>query len=141
PSRLLHASAVGPIHAATGRLLPLGLGSVTVTGGSWAPYLERNARTAIPHAQSWMEKLGWVGNFAAVVEGSIAAVREGREFSDSDVYKLMEAMAWEIGRTGDPDMERRCQELAALITPAQESDGYLNTRFGHEGAAPRSSSS
>ena len=136
-SPLLHASPVGPIHSDTGRHLPLGLDSVTVTGGSWAPYLERNALTTIPHAQSWMEKLGWVGNFAAVVEGSIAAVREGREFSDSDVYKLMEAMAWEIGRTGDPDMERRFQELAAVITPAQESDGYLNTRFGHEGQEPR----
>lgn len=89
---------------------------MTITGGSWAPYLERNARTTIPHAQSWMEKLGWVGNFSAVVDGTIAAVRQGREFSDSDVYKLMEAMAWEIGRTGDEDMERRFRELTAVIT-------------------------
>lgn len=110
---------------------------MTITGGSWAPYLERNARVTIPHAQSWMEKLGWVGNFRAVVDGTIAAVRQGREFSDSDVYKLMEAMAWEIGRTGDEDMERRFRELTAVITPAQEADGYLNTRFGHDGQEPR----
>ncbi|MGO1567873.1 MAG: glycoside hydrolase family 127 protein [Brachybacterium sp.] len=130
-------SPVGPIHPADGSHAPLGLDAVTITGGSWAPYLERNARVTIPHAQSWMEKLGWVGNFSAAVDGTIAAVRQGREFSDSDVYKLMEAMAWEIGRTGDPDMERRFQELTAVITPAQEADGYLNTRFGHEGQEPR----
>lgn len=134
---LLHASPVGPIRSGAGAHLPLGLDAVTITGGSWAPYLERNARTTIPHAQSWMEKLGWVGNFSAVVDGTIAAVRQGREFSDSDVYKLMEAMAWEIGRTGDEDMERRFRELTAVITPAQEADGYLNTRFGHEGQEPR----
>ena len=133
----LHSTPLGPIRSDAGMHRPLGLDSVTITGGSWAPYLERNARTTIPHAQSWMERLGWVGNFTAAVEGTIADVRQGREFSDSDVYKLMEAMAWEIGRTGDPDMERRFQELTAVIVPAQEDDGYLNTRFGHEGQEPR----
>jgi len=130
-------SPVGPICPHAGAHHPLGLDAVTITGGSWAPYLERNARVTIPHAQSWMEKLGWVGNFSAVVDGTIAAVRQGREFSDSDVYKLMEAMAWEIGRTGDQDMDRRFRELTAVITPAQEADGYLNTRFGHAGQEPR----
>ena len=130
-------SPIGPIRPHAGAHHPLGLDAVTITGGSWAPYLERNARVTIPHAQSWMEKLGWVGNFRAVVDGTIAAVRQGREFSDSDVYKLMEAMAWEIGRTGDQDMDRRFRELTAVIVPAQEADGYLNTRFGREGQEPR----
>ncbi len=130
-------SPVGPICSDAGIHHPLGLDAVTITGGSWAPYLERNARVSIPHAQSWMEKLGWVGNFSAAVDGTIAAVRQGREFSDSDVYKLMEAMAWEIGRTGDQDMDRRFRELTAVIVPAQEADGYLNTRFGREGQEPR----
>jgi len=130
-------SPVGPICSNAGSHHPLGLEAVTITGGSWAPYLERNARVTIPHAQSWMEKLGWVGNFRAAVDGTIAAVRQGREFSDSDVYKLMEAMAWEIGRTGDQDMDRRFRELTAVIVPAQEADGYLNTRFGREGQEPR----
>ena len=31
----------------------------------------------------------------------------GREFSVSGVYKLMEAMAWEIGRTSDEHLEER----------------------------------
>lgn len=132
-----HDCPVGPIRSAAGIHAPLGLDSVMITGGSWAPYLERNARVSIPHAQSWMEKLGWVENFSAAVDGTIAEVRQGREFSDSDVYKLMEAMAWEIGRTGDADMERRFGALTAVILPAQEADGYLNTRFGHAGQEPR----
>jgi DUF1680 family protein len=58
-------------------------------------------------------------------------------FADSDVYKLMEAMAWEVGRSGAADADRRFRELTAVIAPAQEPDGYLNTVFGREGQRPR----
>ena len=50
-----------------------------------------------------MEKAGWIGNFAKAAAGTVVGDREGREFSDSEVYKLTEAMSWEVGRTGDPD--------------------------------------
>ena len=58
-------------------------------------------------------------------------------FADSDVYKLMEAMAWEVGRSGSADAERGFGELTAVIAPAQEADGYLNTVFGRAGQPPR----
>nr|WP_231980473.1 beta-L-arabinofuranosidase domain-containing protein [Tessaracoccus coleopterorum] len=63
--------------------------------------------------------------------------RRGREFSDSDVYKLIEAMAWEVGRTGDEALEAEIERLGALIEAVQEDDGYLNTRFDHPGLDPR----
>ena len=54
--------------------------------------------------------------------------RRGREFSDSEVYKLLEAMAWEIGRTGDADARRPVRaRSSARVAAAQEPDGYLNT--------------
>jgi DUF1680 family protein len=58
-------------------------------------------------------------------------------FADSDVYKLMEAMAWEVGRSGSTDADERFRELTAVIAPAQEQDGYLNTVFGRPGQRPR----
>lgn len=132
-----HPHPIAPVRSTAGHHSPLGLDAAAITGGTWGPYLERNARVSIPHAQSWMEKLHWVGNFRSVVDGDIAEKRVGREFSDSDVYKLMEAMAWEVGRTGDEDMDRRFRELTAIIVPAQEDDGYLNTAFGHPGQEGR----
>lgn len=78
---------------------------------------------------------------SAAVDGTIAAVRQGREFSDSAVYKLMKAMAWEIGRTGEQDIDRRFRELTAAIVPVQEADGYLNTRFGQTGRSRATSAS
>ncbi|MBK5250141.1 MAG: glycoside hydrolase family 127 protein, partial [Actinomycetales bacterium] len=65
------------------------------------------------------------------------ADRRGREFSDSDIYKLLETMSWEIGRTGDADMEERLRALVARVAPAQEADGYLNTAFGRPGQGER----
>lgn len=126
-----------PIAPSTGVLRPLGLGEVRVTGGFWGDLQHVNATAIIDHAERWMERVGWIGNFDAAAEGRLPEDREGREFSDSDVYKLMEAMAWELGRTNDPELEARFQSLVARIAPVQESDGYLNTMFGRPRQAPR----
>lgn len=128
------AVPVAPSHS---RLRPLGVRDVTITGGFWAHLQQLNATTMIEHAQSWMERLGWIDNFDAAVEGRLPQDRQGREFSDSEIYKLLEAMAWEVGRTGDQAMDDRLRALAARVAAAQEPDGYLNTRFGRTGQEPR----
>ena len=84
-----------------------------------------------------MERLGWTANFTHAAAGTIVGNHQGMMFADSDVYKLMEAMAWEVGRSGSADAERRFGELTAVIAPAQEADGYLNTVFGRAGQPPR----
>ena len=40
-------------------------------------------------------------------------------------------MAWEVGRTGDAELDATIGEIATAAAGAQERDGYLNTRFGH----------
>ena len=40
-------------------------------------------------------------------DGTIAGNHQGMVFADSDVYKLMEAMAWEVGRSGSTDADDR----------------------------------
>lgn len=126
-----------PVAPSRGRLRPLGIADVTIEDGFWADLQRLNATTMIEHAQSWMERLGWIGNFDAAVEGRLPADRRGREFSDSEIYKLLEAIAWEYGRTGDPAMDERFRALAARVAAAQEPDGYLNTMFGRPGQGAR----
>ena len=125
-----------PVTPAAGVWRPLGIGDVRITGGFWADRQRLNGTAIIRHCESWVEAMGWAGNFDAAVEGRLPRDRRGREFSDSDVYKLIEAMAWEIGRTGDQDMDRRLRALVDRIAPVQEPDGYLNTMFGRPGQAP-----
>ncbi|HUX68948.1 MAG TPA: beta-L-arabinofuranosidase domain-containing protein, partial [Cellulomonadaceae bacterium] len=126
-----------PVAPSTGRWRPLGLADVTIDSGFWADLQRLNSTAMIAHCEEWVETMGWIGNFDAAVEGRLPADRRGREFSDSEIYKLLEAMSWEVGRTGDAALEARLQALVARVAPVQEADGYLNTRFGRPGQAPR----
>ncbi|MET9764605.1 beta-L-arabinofuranosidase domain-containing protein [Streptomyces sp. NPDC006372] len=125
-------SLVLPVAPTRGRLRPLGLDEVRITGGFWARRRHVNATATLAHCRDWMEREGWTGNFRAAAKGRIDRDRRGREFADSEVYKLLEAMAWE-GAAYDEDVAA----LTGTISPAQHPDGYLNTAFGRPGQPPR----
>ncbi len=126
-----------PVVPATGRLQPLGLAQVRITGGFWAERQEVNRVATLAHVEHWLEREGWLANFDAVARGDVATTRRGREFSDSEVYKLLEAMAWELGRRPDADLEERFAAIVRRVAAAQASDGYLCTRFGNPGQDAR----
>ena len=130
-------SSVLPVAPSRGRLRPLGLDEVRITGGFWDRRREVNATATLDHCREWMERVGWIGNFSAAVEGRVHRDRRGREFADSDVYKLLEAMAWAAGSGADPALDTQIAALTETIAPAQEADGYLNTAFGRPGQQPR----
>ncbi|RIQ19592.1 glycoside hydrolase family 127 protein [Jiangella rhizosphaerae] len=126
-----------PVVPARGAQRPLGFAEVRVTGGFWAGLQATNADATLEHCESWMERLGWLANFDRVASGATGPDRPGWSFSDSEVYKLAEAAAWEYGRTDDPAADAMVRRLTARIAPAQDADGYLNTCYGHGGQAPR----
>ncbi|MBO3100757.1 glycoside hydrolase family 127 protein [Cellulomonas fengjieae] len=126
-----------PVAPSRGALRPLGLDEVQITGGFWAQRQAVNATASLGHIEHWMEREGWIGNFDAAAAGTSAGRRAGREFSDSEVYKLLEAMAWEVGRTDDEVLDARFRAIVGRVGAAQEPDGYLNTNFGRPGQRPR----
>lgn len=126
-----------PVAPRAGRLRPLGLDEVRITGGFWAQRQSVNGRHTLAHIGHWLEREGWVANFDLAATGALPESRRGREFADSEVYKYLEALAWEIGRTGDDGLEADFCELVDRVARAQEPDGYLNTNFGRPGQAPR----
>ncbi|WP_305788331.1 glycoside hydrolase family 127 protein [Symbioplanes lichenis] len=126
-----------PIDPAHGVLQPVGVRDVTLTGGFWGDRQRLNATAILTHAEEWIERTGWAGNFDAAAEGRLPRDRRGREFADSEIYKLLEAMSWEVARSGDQDVERRLRALTARVAAAQEPDGYLNTMFGRPGQGAR----
>ncbi|MBG0565835.1 glycoside hydrolase family 127 protein [Actinoplanes sp. NEAU-A11] len=115
-----------------GRLRPLGLHEVTLRPGFWQRRQEVNRSATLAHVEHWLERAGWLGNFEAA-----PAERRGREFADSEVYKLLEAMAWELGPAPDAELDARYRAIAGRVAAAQEPDGYLNTNFGRPGQRPR----
>lgn len=134
PVRLTPSAPVVPAH---GTLRPLGLDEIAVTGGFWSEYQALNADSIIGHCLEWMERIGWIGNFDRAAEGTINSEHAGIEFVDSEVYKLLEAMAWEVGRVDDEAMSATYASLVARVAAAQEPDGYLHTSFGRPGQRPR----
>ncbi|MET7331668.1 beta-L-arabinofuranosidase domain-containing protein [Nonomuraea sp. NPDC005650] len=104
-----------PVLPSSGALSPLGLDAVRLLPGFWGDRAALNREVTIAHCQEWEEREGWIGNFRG------ERPRRGREFSDSEIYKLLEAMAW----ADHPALP----ELAETVAQAQEGDGYLNTRW------------
>jgi DUF1680 family protein len=127
-----------PVAPRESVLTPLGLREVTIAeSGFWGQKQSVNASATIAHCLYWQERAGWLGNFDAAAAGTLPGARRGREFADSETYKLLEAMAWEIGVSGDIAMDMQFLGVVAKVGRAQEADGYLNTNFGRPGQAPR----
>ena len=73
-----------------------------------------------------LERAGTLENLR-IAAGRARGSRRGMVFSDSDVYKWLEAIAWEIGREPSAELERLALETIDLVAAAQEPDGYLNS--------------
>jgi DUF1680 family protein len=145
----------GPVQPSTAVWRPLGADEIRITGGLWGQKQRLNADAILEHCESWMERIGWIGNFDRAAAGPIGAGsastepvgtghadtgHAGIEFVDSEIYKLLEAMAWELGRAYSRDLDRRYQALVERVAAAQQADGYLHTSFGRPGQPPRYSS-
>jgi uncharacterized protein len=127
----------GPVRPSTSVWRPLGPDEIRLTGGIWQQKQQLNTEVILEHCETWMERVGWTGNFDRAAAGAIGTGHAGIEFVDSEIYKLLEAMAWDLGREHSASLEDRYQSLAARVAAAQEEDGYLHTSFGRPGQPPR----
>ncbi|MGP9613860.1 glycoside hydrolase family 127 protein [Brachybacterium sp. AOP42-B2-9] len=108
-------------------LRPLDLSEVVLhPRGSLGAWQELNASATIPHCIEQLESSGVIDNFRRLV-GESGAKHRGFVFADSDLYKVIEAVAWEIGRSGTTAHNAWLDEMIALIARTQEPSGYLHT--------------
>lgn len=131
------SDAVAPVVPRRSALRPLGLSEVRITGGFWGERQSVNARHTLAHVLGRLESEGWLPNFDRAAAGTLPEGRRGREFADSEIYKYLEAVAWEIGRGDDLELEATFRAVVRRVAAAQEPDGYLNTQFGRPGQQPR----
>jgi hypothetical protein len=123
----------GPVVPSRGALRPVGPSRVRLDGGFWGRRQAVNGAATVEHSRSWLDRLGWTTNFVAPGRDH----RRGREFSDSEVYKLAEALCWETARPGGVDHGAELAGLTELIGGAQAEDGYLHTAYGRPGQPAR----
>src|SRR5690625_1919490 len=129
------ASPVAPTHS---QRRGISLDRVTLDPyGFWGRKQSINAEATLEHCASWMEQLGWLENFDRVARGEVTTERPGWQFSDSEVYKLLEAMAWQLSKSEVLALAAEFDLLVDRIAAAQNEDGYLGTAIGHPGLPGR----
>lgn len=110
------------------KLAPLPLQNVSLRDGFWSRRQAINHRVSLRHGYRQLERAGNFENLKLAAGQTTGAFR-GPVFMDEDVYKWLEALAYEIGNTHDPELERLADQTIELLAAAQQGDGYLNSYY------------
>ncbi|KAA3618923.1 MAG: glycoside hydrolase family 127 protein [Calditrichaeota bacterium] len=106
---------------------PIKFSEVEITDNFWAHRIETNRKVTIPFDIKKSEETGRINNFA-IAAGLKKGAFEGIRYNDSDVYKIMEGIAYSLSGHPDPRLEKYMDDLIEIIAAAQEDDGYLYTQ-------------
>jgi DUF1680 family protein len=129
----------GVVHTARSphcRLRDVPLGAVKLEDGFWASRLRANREAGLPRLLALLEEHGVADNFRRL-SGRSEAPRRGLLWTDSDLYKWMEAAAFTLATTDDAPLWRDLTALVVDVAAAQGDDGYVNTWFVDERAGQR----
>ena len=74
-------------------------------------------------------KQGGIAFFPDAVAAPDPDAFYGFVFQDTDGYKWLEAVSYQLMLRPDPALEREAEELVRAVCAAQEEDGYLDTYF------------
>lgn len=110
------------------KLVSVPIRRVRMKNGFWKPRMEANSRRAIPKMLSLLKEHGVLDNFL-IASGKIEGERRGLRFTDSDLYKWMEAFAFDLETNTESANRDTLKEIIAIVSDAQEENGYLNTYF------------
>ena len=113
-------------------ITPVRFTDVRVEDEFWSKRLEINRTVSIPHALAQCEQTGRVRNFEIADSVLRGAISEGKfcsryGFDDSDVFKVIEGVAYALHTRYDAALDARVDTLIGKIASAQEQDGYLYT--------------
>ena len=124
-------ATTGPVETAqspSAALKTLDIRAVTFDGGLWARRQAVNREAALPHGLRMLETAGNLDNLR-IAAGRKTGRFRGRVFMDSDVYKWLEAAAFELARTPRDRLRASSETLIELVAAAQGDDGYLDSYY------------
>ncbi len=102
--------------------------AVRMGEGFWTARRKANVERSIPTMLQELEAHGIVDNFRRL-SGNKKAERHGPVYTDSDIYKWMEAVAFVLQTEDHPKLRATMEPLTDEIAAAQEPSGYLNTYY------------
>lgn len=118
------------------KLKPVPVSAVVITEGFWSKRRAININSSIPSMHDQLLQHGRMDNFLRL-EGKSDAPQHGPVFSDSDMYKWIEAVGFVLQSSDQPKLRDLAQTDIREIVAAQEPSGYLNTYFVQANAKDR----
>ena len=102
--------------------------AVTIQTGFWAQRRETNVNKSIPSMHDLLEANGRMNNFRRLV-GKSSVAQSGPVYSDSDVYKWIEAVGFALQSGDRPQLRATTEKMIEEVVAVQEPSGYLNTYY------------
>jgi DUF1680 family protein len=127
---------VSVTHSPYAKLHTVPIRAVKMGDGFWSARRAANVDKSIPTLLAELEQHGVVDNFLRL-EGKKDVPRRGPLYTDSDIYKWMEAVAFALQSGDQPKLRAEFDRLTGIILAAQEPSGYLNTYWTEERTAKR----
>src|SRR5438034_8921855 len=110
----------------TAHLTAVPFQDVHISDGFWSPRIKTNSTATIEANLRQCDVTGRIKNFA--IAGKLEEGKhQGFLYNDSDVYKMIEGIAYALTSQPNPQLEARTDAIIAKIAAAQQPDGYLNS--------------
>jgi uncharacterized protein len=111
------------------------ISAVQMGEGFWRTRMEKNHSAGVTTLYRLLEEHGVIDNFRRL-SGRKTVNRRGYLFTDSDLYKWMEAVALVLQSDKDSQLKSILDAVVDDVVAAQGADGYLNT-YHQEGVGPK----
>lgn len=118
------------------KLKPVPVSAVVIREGFWSKRRATNVASSIPSMHDELVQHGRMDNFLRL-EGKSNAQQRGPVYSDSDMYKWIEAVGFVLQSGDQPQLRDHTQTDIREIVAAQEPSGYLNTYYVQDRVADR----
>lgn len=107
---------------------PVPITNIKINDHFWAPRLRTHKETTLEACLKQCEETGRISNFSKA-GGLISGNFEGEFYNDSDVYKVLEGIAYILMIYPDTVLEKKADNIIDKIAAAQQKDGYLLCYF------------
>ncbi|MHC4617911.1 MAG: glycoside hydrolase family 127 protein [Planctomycetota bacterium] len=104
-------------------LKPVPFTAVQIRDNFWSPKLTVYRTNTIPHSWPYIED-----NIKAMkkLAGLADLHCKTGKWTEANLYKFMETIAYSLSRHPDPELEKRLDEIISAIAAAQRPDGYIH---------------
>ncbi|MGA2571127.1 MAG: beta-L-arabinofuranosidase domain-containing protein [Terracidiphilus sp.] len=110
------------------KLKPVPIRAVTIQDGFWGARRKTNANASVPTMHDQLIAHGRMDNFLRLT-GRSTEPQKGPVYSDSDIYKWLEAAAFVLQSGDRAELKATADAMIHDVVAAQEPNGYLNTYY------------